>query len=470
MQLVIIHSGRKVVKSTKGLPVNCHREQNARMKTKQLFPALLLTFAALTHAETVKDREGAVRGEKAKMENDTRWNWNDIDSGFRLAKTTGKPLLVVLRCVPCMSCAGIDASVLQEPELVPLLDQFVCVRVINANALDLSRFQFDYDLSFSAIMFNGDGTIYGRYGSWLHQKDPLNKTTASFKKALTAAVAIHQSYPANKAALTGKQGGPTPYQTPVEFPTLAAKYQSKLDWNGKVVASCVHCHMVGDAFRAHYRSLNKPVPVEWIYPQPSIETLGITLATDEIAKVEAVAADSPAAKAGVQTGDSFMSLNQQPLVSIADVSWILHRTAESGELPAMIQRNGKKTAITLELPAGWRLKSDIGKRVGTWPMRAMAFGGMKMDDIKDAERGTLGLSKDQMALRIFHVGQYGEHAAAKKAGFQKDDILVEVGDLKQRITESAIIGHLLQEHLPGEQLPAVVLRGGKRLELMLPQQ
>jgi serine protease Do len=440
------------------------------MKPTSLVPALLLTFAALTHAETVKDREGAVRGEKAKMENDTRWNWNDIDSGFRLAKTTGKPLLVVLRCVPCMSCAGIDASVLQEPELVPLLDQFVCVRVINANALDLTKFQFDYDLSFSAIMFNGDGTIYGRYGSWLHQKDPLNKTTASFKKALDAALTIHQGYPANKAALASKQGGPVPYQTPVEFPTLAAKYQSKLDWNGKVVASCVHCHMVGDAFRAYYRSQKESVPVEWIYPQPSIETLGVTLATDDIAKVEAVAPESPAAKAGVQIGDSFKTLNQQPIVSIADVSWVLHRSPESGAIAAKVLRAGKETDLTLDLPAGWRLKSDIGKRVGTWPMRAMAFGGMKMDDIPDEERASLGLDKEQMALRIFHVGQYGPHAAAKKEGFQKDDILVQVGDLKQRITESAIIDHLLQHHRPGEKLTAIVQRGGKRIELKLPQQ
>lgn len=75
-----------------------------------------------------------------------------------------------------------------------------------------------------------------------------------------------------------------------------------------------------------------------------------------------------------------------------------------------------------------------------------------------------------MALRIFHVGQYGEHAKAKQAGFQKDDILVEAGGMQQRITESAIIGRLLQDHLPGEQLPAVVLRGGKRVELKLPQQ
>ena len=35
---------------------------------------------------------------------------------------------------------------------------------------------------------------------------------------------------------------------------VSAKYKSTLDWEGKVVQSCVHCHQIGDAFRAWRRS------------------------------------------------------------------------------------------------------------------------------------------------------------------------------------------------------------------------
>ena len=440
------------------------------MRLLYSFFFLMLAGPVLVRAEAVKDREGAVRGDKARLEKDPRWNYDDLDAGFRQARETGKPLLVVLRCVPCLACAGIDAGVLEESSLGPVLDQFVCVRVINANALDLRKFQFDYDLSFSAMIFNGDGTVYGRYGSWQHQVDPANRETDGFRRALEAALELHRGYPGNKETLGGKQGGPTPYRTPIEFPSLAGKYQSKLDWNGAVVASCVHCHMVGDAFRAHYRSRELAIPEEWIYPQPSPATLGATLAGDGSATVKAVAPESAAAQAGLRAGDALVSLQGQPLISEADVHWILHRAPPTGTLDGLVRRGGETIDFSLRLPAGWRARSDISRRVGTWPMRAMALGGLKLEDLDDEARRARGLSPTQLALRVEHAGEYGEHAAAKNAGFRKDDVLVQLGPIRERLSESALIGLLLQQHRPGEKIPAVVLRGERRLELSLPQQ
>ena len=142
------------------------------MKTLRFLGVGVAVALASLEGATVKDREGAVRQDKAAMENDSRWIYNDVDRGFAEAKRTGKPLLVVLRCVPCLSCVGLDAEVLNDRTLQPLLDLFVCVRLINANAIDLTRFQFDYDLSFTTRFFNGDGTVYGRYGSWVHLVEP----------------------------------------------------------------------------------------------------------------------------------------------------------------------------------------------------------------------------------------------------------------------------------------------------------
>jgi serine protease Do len=228
--------------------------------------------------------------------------------------------------------------------------------------------------------------------------------------------------------------------------------------------------MVGDAIRSYYRDQTKHVPMEWVYPWPAPETIGVTLAIEDIAKVQAVMADSIAAKAGIKVGDEFTRLNGQPLTSIADVSWVLHRAPESGVLDAAVLRGGKEQDVKINLPADWRMKSDIARRVGTWEMRAMVLGGLFIEDLSDEKRSELNLSKDSMALFVKHAGEYGIHAAAKKAGFRKDDVLVAVDGIDRRISESELIGYLMQKHVPGDKVKGVVLRGSERVEMTLPIQ
>lgn len=427
--------------------------------------------AAPLLAETVKDREGAIRDDKARMEHHARWLYNDLESAFGEARRTGKPVLAVLRCVPCLACAGIDGAVMDAPELSSLLDEFVCVRVINANALDLERFQFDYDLSFSAIFFNGDGTVYGRYGSWRHQKDPAEKSVAGFKATLDAALLLHRAYPGNRANLAGKQPVAFPFPSPLDIPLIKNHqnpYGRELDWQGNVVKSCVHCHQIGDGLKAVYRDRGEVIPQQLIYPMPSPETIGLTLAPDRTAQVEEVAADSLAARAGFRRGDTIVVADGQWIISEADLAWALHQAAEVDSLEFEVKRSGQTGKLTVELAEGWRRNSDISRRVGTWPMRGMVGGGLKLEDLSDEERDRKRMDRDRLALHIVHVGKFNRHGVARKNGFREGDILVEVDGITERLTESQYFGELLQRHPGPATLDAVVLRNGKRVELKFP--
>jgi S1-C subfamily serine protease len=136
----------------------------------------------------------------------------------------------------------------------------------------------------------------------------------------------------------------------------------------------------------------------------------------------------------------------------------------------VVKRDSGEQNLQLDLPKNRRANSDISRRVGTWPMRAMALGGLFIEDLSDEERAKRNIDKNSLALFVKHAGEYGEHAAAKKAGFQKDDVLVALEEMTTRTSESEVIGRILQKYPPGTKLPATVLRGDKKLQLQLPVQ
>ncbi len=419
-----------------------------------------------------QERELKVRGDKKRVEGDGYWIYNDLPTGIDRAKESKKPLLVVFRCVPCEACAQLDEQVVErDPGVRELLDKFVCVRIVHANGMDLSQFQFDYDQSWAAFFLNADMTIYGRYGTRSHQTESKDDVSLEgFSKALSGALELHAQFPKNKAALTAKRGPTSDVKVPEQFPSFKGKYGAKLDYEGKVVQSCIHCHQVGEALRLVARSAGKPISDRVLYPYPNPKALGLILDPKEMAKVKQVTRKSAAEQAGFHAGDELVTLSGQPLLSIADVQWVLQLADETGTLKAEVVRDGQKHSLSLTLAKGWRQRDDISWRATSWDLRRMTLGGLLLESLPKDVRGQRKLSNDQLALRVKHVGEYGDHAVAKRAGFLKDDILIAVDGDHSPLTESELIAKLLQTKRPADRISVTVLRGSQRLELPFAQQ
>ena len=338
------------------------------------------------------------------------------------------------------------------------------MRLVQANNLDLTRFQFDYDLTFAAFMLNADGTIYGRYGTRTKHEAADDVSLAGFRESLTAALALHARYPQNKASLAGKQARPTNKKRPEEYAQLA-EFKPKLDYEGQVVKSCMHCHQIRDAERHEFRTARKPIPDEVLFPYPMPETIGFSLDPQQRATVRSVEPKSLAVAAGLKTGDELLTLAGQPILSIADVQWVLQNTADAAELPATVRRGDRELKMTLKLSAGWRRTSDIAWRTTTWDLRRMGFGGLWLVEPTAVERQAAGVAEDALALRVKHVGQYGNHAVAKNAGVRESDIVVEFDGLAARRTESELLAHAMQKKQPGDKVEVVVQRGAEKVRL-----
>ena len=213
------------------------------------------------------------------------------------------------------------------------------------------------------------------------------------------------------------------------------------------------------------REASKPIPDKVLHPWPLPEVFGMYLDPRARARVSRVDAGSVAERAGFRAGDELVSLQGQSLVSIADLEWVLHHAGEGVRLAAQVRRGDEEFALDIPLEPGWRKGSDISWRVSTWELRRMGTGGMLIEDLPPDDRRRAGISPDRLALVVKHVGEYGEHATAKKAGVKKGDTIVAVDGQTGHMRETDFISYAVQKKMPGERLELTVLRDGERQSL-----
>ena len=432
-----------------------------------------VSLAGFTETVSAQTRDEMVRADRKKVTEDGFWIYNDLKEAFRRAEETGKPILVVLRCIPCHECVKLDDELVdQDPVIRPLLDQFVCARQVSTNGLDLSLFQFDTDQSFAVFMLNADGTVYGRFGTRSHRTEWFGDVSLpGLANALQGALDLHATYPSNRSQLRGKRGSTPDVASPEEYPSLKGTFTDQLNYQGDVARSCIHCHQIGDAQREFSWSKRQAIPPPVLFPYPHPKSIGLILDPEECATVKEVEPGSIAAASGLVVGDQIESMSGQPLISIADVQWALHQAHEQGDRLAMVvQRQGKTVSLELSLPSGWRQQGDLSWRATSWTLRRMVTGGMVLEPADQETRRRASIPTDAMALRVKYLGQYGPHAAAKQAGFQVDDLVIAFDGQEQLRTETALLNHAISQRKIGDQVEVAVLRGDRKLALKLPMQ
>lgn len=97
----------------------------------------------------------------------------------------------------------------------------------------------------------------------------------------------------------------------------------------------------------------------------------------------------------------------------------------------------------------------------------MGFGGMYLKSMTEEELTSVKLTAGTTALKVAHVGQYAPHDVAKRAGFQKDDILVSFNKRTDLLRESDLLAYALNDIEPGTAVPVEILRGGTKKTLTL---
>jgi len=427
----------------------------------------------LTTTLPAQTREEIVRSDKAKVEADGFWIYNDLPKAFAEARRSGKPIVVVLRCLPCHECVKLDDDLVDtDPVIRPLLEQFVCARQVATNGLDLSLFQYDTDQSFAVFILNADKTIYGRFGTRSHRTEWIGDVSLKgLAKALQGALDLHARQDQVKASLAGKRGAPMEVASPELYPSLKGKFSSALNYKGDVVKSCIHCHQIGDAQREFYWHAKKPIPDKVLWPYPHPKVVGLVMDPNEMATIESVLPGSAAAVAGLRSGDQIESLNRQPMLSTADVQWVLHNIDPTGRtVPLTVKRGGREIDLTLRLANQWRREGDLSWRVTTWGLRRMAAGGLVLNALPDEERREQRITRDSMALHVHRAGKYGAHATARRTGFRENDIIVEFDGRRDLMTEQDLLTYVVTSKKPGDRVPVKVMRGQREMTYQLPIQ
>jgi serine protease Do len=341
-----------------------------------------------------------------------------------------------------------DAQVVLSPKDSPLgkvMSQYVCVRVVRMDDVDIGLFDRDWNNAIYFFVLNGDEQIYMRYGGRESQSPDAYNSLDSLRLALEQGLVLHQKYLQGSLP---KQERPKP-RFPREMPLLVARTFAQ--------GQCVECHLIGDfqnIQREHDGALDK---LSQLYRSPDIKTIGISL---DVPKGLVVKETTGAvAAAGMKPGDRIAAWNGVPVWTFGDVQYRydkVDRLAKSVQIT--VDRNGQSVDLAVELPPRWWW-TDLRFRQSSVDPR------LDFEDrpLTADEKQKLGVNPDGFASQVKYVSEMAK--IRNTHDLRLGDVIVAVDGVEHDPFANTAELYLKLHTKAGESAKLEVIRDGKRMTM-----
>ncbi len=360
------------------------------------------------------------------------------------------------------------------------------------NGVNLRRFEFDYDATWTAFLTDSQLNVYSRYGG-RDQGDPESRLSKpsllhTMQQALTAHDEIRalraasqvvpppvkpHAPPENDSTSTpdftrGKSDDVIPIFQPIPAAVVKPEEMSLLKKNHR---GCIHCHQVKEysllqAF--HDGRFGR----ELLFTFPLPESLGLEIDRKFGHRIAKILPLSTAAKSELYAGDEIVQVSDVPIRSELDIRWALHRLPQTAAKVTILVRRpndslsssnklAKSKLVTTEitLPARWR-EGELSWRKSSrsipvdWGFRAASMTAL--------QRREASLSAEGLAIQILSVKPRGLAAAV---GLRKADVIVALdGERRVRSLEQ-LRSDMLRQFSPGDEISLTIRRDNETLDL-----
>ena len=221
------------------------------------------------------------------------------------------------------------------------MSQYVLVRIIRMDTVDIGLFEHDRNNTLYFYLMNADEQIYMRYGGRDSAAADTYLSLASLEVALRQGLEQHERFKKGELA---KAERPKP-ASPRDYPLLVERTFAR--------GQCVECHLIGD-FQNLHREKDKTLDkMTHLYRSPDIKTIGIYLDVPKGLVVKE--AKDAVAAAGMKAGDRITSVNGTAVLTFADLQHYYDKTDRRAAktAPFTVEREGKTEALTVTLPSRW---------------------------------------------------------------------------------------------------------------------